>query len=400
MTKERWAIALMVGLFVVLFLVEAYAPKPVDWTSTFHNEDKIPYGSFVLYEELAGILGNERIIEVHEPVYNHLAENECSDCAFLFVNESCVFAPEDEERLLDFVDRGNTVLVSAKSVGLQLLDSLGVEFTNVAMRDSSAKLCASDSIELSLSNCLYKEDDWRFPRGHLSKIMVLPDSLENLRVGHTCGDRPNFIRFGLGKGHLYLHSAPHALSNYFILKEDTREYAESLLSHIDVKGEIYWDEYYKVGRDEKVTSLWRFIISSPPLKWGFRLLGILTLIFMLFKSKRIQRVIPIKERFRNSTLDFVKTISALYQSDNSHKNLAEKKISFLMEFISSRFLMKDFDFGKDEIELLSKKSGVDQERLGRLAQLVSMVRSKSVIQDWELINVNNQIDEFFKLSTR
>ena len=42
-------------LFVGLVLFEVYKPKPVDWTQTFSNKDKIPYGTYVLYSMMENL---------------------------------------------------------------------------------------------------------------------------------------------------------------------------------------------------------------------------------------------------------------------------------------------------------------------------------------------------------
>jgi hypothetical protein len=62
-------IALLFGGYVVL---EYNRPKPLDWTPTYANKDKIPYGTYVLYDQLPRLLGTDSIEAVRLPVYSQL----------------------------------------------------------------------------------------------------------------------------------------------------------------------------------------------------------------------------------------------------------------------------------------------------------------------------------------
>ena len=62
-------IALLFGSYVLL---EYNRPKPLDWTPSYANKDKIPYGTFVLYDQLPRLLGTDSVEVVRLPAYNQL----------------------------------------------------------------------------------------------------------------------------------------------------------------------------------------------------------------------------------------------------------------------------------------------------------------------------------------
>ncbi|GAB2768197.1 hypothetical protein HNQ93_000128 [Hymenobacter luteus] len=74
MTTFRWYLLGLAALFGAYVAVEYYRPKAVSWTPTLENDDKIPYGTYVLYDVLPALAGVERsaVRTVRVPVYSQI----------------------------------------------------------------------------------------------------------------------------------------------------------------------------------------------------------------------------------------------------------------------------------------------------------------------------------------
>ncbi len=59
-------------LFAGYITLEYNRPKPLDWTPTYANKDKIPYGTYVLFDQLPRLLGTDSVEAVRLPVYSQL----------------------------------------------------------------------------------------------------------------------------------------------------------------------------------------------------------------------------------------------------------------------------------------------------------------------------------------
>jgi hypothetical protein len=59
-------------LFAGYVALEYNRPKPLDWSPTYANKDKIPYGTYVLFDQLPRLLGTDSIEAVRMPVYSQL----------------------------------------------------------------------------------------------------------------------------------------------------------------------------------------------------------------------------------------------------------------------------------------------------------------------------------------
>ncbi|UOQ65229.1 hypothetical protein [Hymenobacter volaticus] len=96
MTTFRWYVLGLALLFGAYVAVEYYRPKPLDWTPTFQNKDKIPYGTYVLYDLLPDIMGVEKreVRTIRVPIYNQI-EGEDEPDTDLAVDTAAVTVASD-----------------------------------------------------------------------------------------------------------------------------------------------------------------------------------------------------------------------------------------------------------------------------------------------------------------
>ncbi|MBL0018352.1 MAG: hypothetical protein IPP17_18390 [Bacteroidetes bacterium] len=135
-----------------------------------------------------------------------------------------------------------------------------------------------------------------------------------------------FIRIDMGEGSFYLHSVPLMFTNYFMVDPVNNQYISKALSFLPVQ-DVIWDEYFKPGK-VKTDSPVGHLLEQPALRWAWILALAGVLLFMVFESKRKQRIIPVIEPLNNTTLEFTKTVGILYFAHGDHKDISEKKIKF------------------------------------------------------------------------
>ena len=157
---------------------------------------------------------------------------------------------------------------------------------------------------------------------------------------------------------------------------------------------VFWDEYYKLGPAGASTPL-RFLLSNEYLTWALRLALVGLVLYVLFQMKRRQRIIPVIEPLRNTTLDFIKTVANVYFNSRDNNSIAQKKATYFLEFIRQRFNLSTQNLSDDFAEQLSRKSGVEKDNVLQLLELIKKLPSATV-SDTALIVLNNKIDHFYK----
>src|SRR5690606_34616600 len=80
---------------------------------------------------------------------------------------------------------------------------------------------------------------------HFYKI----DSSTTTVLGYNKEDKPNLIHLKAGDGNLFIHLAPMAFTNYFLLHKKNISYYENIMSLISPSvTRVVWDEYFNAKR--------------------------------------------------------------------------------------------------------------------------------------------------------
>ena len=282
--------------------------------------------------------------------------------------------------------QGNDIFIAANSFGKNITDSLRI-FTSYSF------FGGFDSAYVNFANPkLKREKDYKFSQGNYNHYFTSFDTSKVIVLGMNDNDFVNYLYVKVGKGNLYLHSIPDIFTNYNILKSD-REYIFKSLSYLKVR-DIIWDEYYKEVNKYQSTPI-RYILSQPALKWAYFTLVISLIFFVIFKGRRDQRIIPVIKPLSNTTLEFVYTVGNLYFKQSNHKNIAEKKINFFLDYVRTKYSLKTLLLNDEFINQLSEKSLIEKEEIKKLTGVINMILVSKSIKQTTLIELNNLIENFY-----
>ncbi len=401
MTKrDRKYVALLILALGLAVAAEMAAPEQVDWTLSFENDDKRPYGSLVLYDLLDDLFPGASVDAVNVPPYLVLRDTSRTDANYLFVTET--FAPDavETEKLLAFAARGNTVFVAAYAFEGAFADTLRLATDRARTNWPKSFLDVSDdSVGINLVNpALRAPEDVYFDEGLADDYFARFDTLHATVLGLNSREHVNYLRVEVGEGAFYLSTVPVAFTNYFALYRNNADYLYRALSYLPVQ-DVLWDEYYKPNRVEASTPL-RFVLRDPSLKWAYWTLIALVVLFILFEAKRRQRVIPIIAPLENTTVEFVETVGRLYHQHADHANLAEKKITYFLEYVRHHLGLPTHTLDEDFLARAAERSGVPADAVRAVFQDVSRIQGQAKLSEADLRRLNDRIENFYRLSKR
>ena len=387
----RGYIVIIVLIICAYLYAEYKRPPVIDWTPTLSNLDKIPYGTYILFNQLKEIF-TRKPETLRIPVYDQVNNSEDSGEVYILVAGEIPTTGADDKELFKYISRGNTVFMAAENFSKGLRDTLHVKVKSVFYTEFD-----KDSVSLHLVNPSFgNEIAYPMQRHTVDGYFSEFDTAKTTVLGMNNKGKVNFVRIDIGKGHLLLHAGPMAFTNYSILTGNNNRYIEQALSYLPKDATaVYWDEYYKIGRGGPTTPL-RVILSRPPLRAAYFLALASIILFIIFQSKRKQRIIPIQEKPRNATMDFVETVSRVYYNQQNHRNIALKKVTYLLDNIRSRYGLQTQNLDEIFEERLAHKSGVPLQQVRDLVSMVHRVRSNENILAPELMHFSRLIDEFNK----
>ena len=437
----------LVLVLALIIFADSNKKKPINWRQTYGINDKIPFGLKVFNEESKGLFKNQNLEKFSETPYEFFYDTNSSESESIYYenppvvedtvfyentgdtiasqvidtltidansNEATVdtnfyedqtvienvtvktpkkgtlfsisdfykFDERSTEELLYFVEEGNTVFISSTTMSDVLKDSLNFDImlrNHIETKLKSTLVNSSTNFELDKG-----ASDYYFSKFDKNTTTILGNIHDEKYI------LPNFIEIKRGEGKFILHLQPIAFTNYYLL-ENNYKYIESVCSHIDSET-IYWS-VEDIEESSISGSPLRFIFSQPALKWAWYLGLFGIIIFMLFNAKRRQRVIPIAEPLKNTTVEFAKTIGNLYFLEKNHKDIAEKKTVYFLEKIRKDYYLDTTVLDETFMNRLHQKTSKEKADIVKAIQKINYIKNSTTLTEKDLVELNTLIEK-------
>ena len=394
------AVKIYIGLLVLLFIgatfIEFSRLPPINWTPTYNETHKLPYGTYVLYNELENIFPESKVKNIEQTPYEYFDQfYDWSDSTYMTKGTYMLISNYREiddvsaQELLDFASHGNDVFFSSNYIPQKFKDSLNIEITE--------KFNFNTNATFSLANSRFTKDSISIKKATINNYFSELDTLNTTILGYQKFDsisRVNFIKINHVYGNIYLHLQPIAFTNYILLKNDKKKYAEAVLSYLSDE-DIHYEIANKI-RQNLGSSPLRFILSKPALRSAWYLALIALVFFMIFNAKRKQRIIKIIKPLTNTTLAFTRTIGNLYYETKDHNNLTFKKTTYFLEYVRRTYFLNTDTLDEKFIKSLAQKSGKHSSDIKKLINLIIHLQAKSDCTENDLLALNKSIEAFYK----
>lgn len=409
---------------ILLLLIGMYAiwqqGTRYDWQENYDDTKKDPYGTQVLRYLLEDYFPNEQVVVLEEGLKEKLTDEGGAN--YVFTGGGMYMDSLDTQELLQFVERGNTAFISTKVLPQDLmfyaLDTLCDDLwwedfgyfgdTSVTMNFLHPELAREQDFV-----CKYlkpKSEVEYYTWNYIEEVYFCEADFSFAALGYLGDSLINFARFSYGEGDFYIHSTPLAFTNIQLLEKEGLAYANRVFSHL-VEGTIYWDSYSQVpervaqrlnnpmqppNRRLSDKSPLQYVLSQPPLAWAWYLALAMGLLYMLFRAKRQQRIIPVLEKNENTSLTFVKNIGHLYFLQNNHRLLALQKVRLFLADVRERYHINTTNLDDNFVQKLHTRSGVAVASIEKLLLLHRNIQSSSFTSENVLIEVHQLIERFRK----
>lgn len=393
MDKRTRKYMLLFGMLILALLLYEYSkPTPINWTPSYSQKHKIPLGAYILRNELPKLFPNADILDIHKPPYEFLGDAP-EKGTYIFINNRVGFDDVEFKRLLKFAEQGNDVFISSHGF---IIDTLNLETNQLITSNLDERLL------YKLYNRQLSKEEYSIDISVNNQVFISIDTLNTTVLGMTAylneqGERSeegiNFIKYKHGTGNMYFHTFPELFSNYGLLHKNNHQQASEVLSYLKNDGTIYWDEYYKSGKTS-ISSPMHYVLNSSSLKWAYYTVLIGILVFVIFEGRRKQRVIPVITPLKNQTLAFSRTIANMYYERSEHKNIAEHRIAYLMEFVRVRLRIPTHKIDQTFYRIVASRSGNTLESIEYLFKYCDRIHYKNSITKEELLELNTLIEQF------
>lgn len=393
-SSGKLGVILLVLTFLTIAFVDITRDRQIDWTRTYDQRDKIPYGLFFTRTELPKILGKEVKVRdftaMNYPDLKSFLRGK-EKGSLVYIVDGMYDGKEAVAELVAYVERGGEVFISTNSLSIALLDTLGLrqEYYYPQNFNDAVDIDDRPFMLTDGTKAFYKDLDYP---GLFYEI----DSVGISKIGYfQAEDRevPNFVEVQRKKGRFLLHLEPLMFTNYYMLKRANYNYAATALKLLK-RRDVFWYDARAKSNDAVQTPL-RVLLQNEGLKQAWYILLFGLIMFLLFRSKREQMAIPVIEPEKNLSKEFAKTIANLYYESDNPGNLVQKKIEYFLYDLRTNFLLDTLTLDEPRFAAqLSAKTGVPLADCEYIIALVLRYRKGTATTDRELIEVNKQIEEF------
>ncbi|QWX84673.1 DUF4350 domain-containing protein [Cellulophaga sp. HaHaR_3_176] len=384
-----------IALALLLFL-EYNKKKEINWFPSYVTHHKIPFGTKVLMDILELKFTSTTLVE--KPPFEFLPTNDDVGSTYLFINENVAFGKTELDDALSWAAKGNTLFIASTSFEDRLLDTLHLK---------TASLYGDEGLQHQfnyklVNKKLNSKKSYSYKKDYNSLYFSKIDTLQTVILGEVTNTSEgkkstntniSTIQQKFGDGTIILTTFPKAFTNYFILKDQNKDYTAGLLSYINNDNPLYIDAYYKSGKTYYTSPLYLFL-SNKEFKWAYYIVIIGALFYVIFEGKRKQRAIAVLKPLENQTLAFTRTIADMYYEKGETKPIAEHKITYFLEYIRSSFYLKTEEWNTDFYTNLASRSNHTLSEVESLFSYLQIIKKRHTLTNEELQKLNTSIEQF------
>ena len=196
MKNLRTYIITIASLLIIYLVAQFNRPNAIDWSETFNSNDKIPFGTYVIYNRLTDIFPKSKISTFREPVYNVINDHGINNGTYIIICYRLNLNEYDYQKLKGFIKKGNDVFISAVLFGNELQKDFKIE-TNAQM----GNIETASGVKF-INKSLDTNKIYRVGKGVGGIYFSNVDTSKAVALGMDALNHVNFLKYNIGKGNL------------------------------------------------------------------------------------------------------------------------------------------------------------------------------------------------------
>ncbi len=419
MNHNRKILLLLIGfVFIVsisVWLIGSLGDEPTsasgkrvytskNWASRYHLDQKHPYDLYHFNQILTRHLNKPASVNIIKTPDNFAALNMNGKKTYIFVGADFGVKDDEIERILEDVNSGSMLILS---FDLMFESTYPYFFNKNNFFYDYSRQIQLDSKNRSFDFYhVYQNDSlahwWK--SFDTSKIRLEPHQTLVSNYGLSTSEMISY-----GEGKIILQSIPELYQNYQVLRKDGYYHAQELIRHIPQENPVYWLEFgrlddsfgeYEDETDEGETednSYLQFILSNRSTRVALLIAILAAVLFLIFRTRRVQPIVPVMEKKKNMTLAYAETMTGIFYSKRNPYSLLNVLKKNFYNTVSRHFFIDLSRKDEKDIIRLAEKSNFPKEEIQELIRLFETKKVYSV--DEEYVSLVSKKQRYFYLTT-
>lgn len=401
--KTIFVIVAAVSLFIILIVsLTEYRDVPVHhWRETFNYNDEQPQGLYI-FKELA-----DRYFKDIPTTVNGYPE-DTMNINSLYIQ----FVPNDLESplidtLLEIAAAGNDVLIIGDFYDDDIAETLDHYLDDAFLEDSLMSFNFTDPNLAADTNYVYHFHDRDFVSSKQTKFNLMEnpfyfrddlywdDGAQQYIKVSTPDSMIVMAAFPHGDGRLFYHVKKDLFYNYSYRQNQMFEYTQNVFAHFDPQ-HVYLLSPINLyqGPDPSSNNPLDFIMNQPALKAAYYLMLLGILLYVFFGGKRKQKIIPVIVKNKNTSLEYIETVSQLFYQQGQHEKLVTHMRNIFHHKMQKRFFIAPDN--PNYLEMLAKKSKISETELQYVMDRFRNLDDNFNFRGDQLVSLNRRLENIYK----
>ncbi len=393
------------GIAALVYYKKSHYPK-YNWWPDYKRGNEQPYGLKLFYSVIRGQKSETRLILNHS--YNQLDTN-LTNSNFIYVGSEFWVDSAETAHILKYVEKGNRVFIASNFCPLEIVR----QFVPVGDSIHGYRVQADSIIHVSFTeNTIPFPNKKRFHHQFLKDTTGYNWTIYRKRYFYDTLTQYGLVPFSFindsnvnafyiphGHGKLILHANPLLFTNFYLTQQNGFEHANNFLSQLH-QGPTYWDDpgapQNTSGNYSNHNNPLKLLFSHRALQWAWYLLLATIGLYLIFRSKREQRIIPLMPVNTNASIEYTKAIGTLYFQSKGHHHIANEMYIVFLSEVRSRYNLTTDIVENELIDQLAVRSGIHKNVLYNLFKKFKEVRNDPNAKADDLIGLYNSIESYHK----
>lgn len=397
-------VLLIVGIIAFTIYAKSFIPK-YKWEPEYSERSVHPYGFKYFYD----FLNQQK--NAFNKIHNAYDELDTTEVNGNFICLKSYLEMDSLEivHLLKYINQGNKALIITEYAPLKVLASFipvndtihsYADFQYEKIKVAFSKKHIGQPEKLFFRHKKYKAYSPTQWNGYSKNYFDSKYGLYNFYTTSSINDSVvNCFYIHHGKGTLIVHSTPLLFSNYYITQKNGLYHAQNILSQMN-NGSIYWyDDTVSNDNEDRRSGFnpLKFLFTHYTLKTGWYVFVFSVILYLVFRSKREQRIIPIVYKNKNTSVEFVKALGSLFYKKKQHHSIVNELYHVFLYDVRTRYNISTSLETNELIDRLVFVTKLDKAYYEDLFAQFKSHKNSMFTTSKDLIYIYTQLEIFYNL---
>lgn len=373
---------------IVFIFFEIKKVPDVNWMQRYDVNSKEPHGLWLFHSILEDVYGKDKV----KVDYFFNANNYNADSTiYVAIGNNLEYDYNEWIQMEEFIRKGGEVLLIAESIAFSGNVINVMDDSSRVIRDTTHLGIYDLDTSFTFINHEYAFDDTvnlYFTPPHITYTIDSLDTLTNHRLLEM-DTLSIFSYLQIDSGYLYIHKLPQLFTNIASKQGFYNMHLDYVLSVLEHKSLVISKPSSEPLAHKSPLSV---LLANKNFAAAYYTFLIAAFLFLIFASRRKQKSILIKEAVSNTSLEYVSTLSKLYElQDQPHKLVKRMEENFY------HYVNRNFFIHKNDVqfaEVLSKKTKISIDLIESIVNDFKRIKRELLCEDSDLEYLYNKIEKF------